>query len=76
MNSTLAAETQSLAGGVGDLLWMIVMYLEFATPAFQLRDWRCHVRQQGYTAFTKEENSEDLAQAVAVWRTQSLFTMC
>ena len=35
VNSTLAAETQSLARGVGDLLWMMVMYAEMVNPHFQ-----------------------------------------
>ena len=39
-NSTLVAETQSLVRGVGDLLWMMVMYLEIVNPEFELRDWR------------------------------------
>lgn len=36
VNSTLAAETQSLARGIGDLLWMIVMYHEMVNPDFQI----------------------------------------
>jgi hypothetical protein len=37
VNSTLAAETQSLARGVGDL-WMMVMYFEITNRDFQLRE--------------------------------------
>lgn len=32
MTSTPAAKTQSLARGIGDLLWMIVMYAEITVP--------------------------------------------
>ena len=73
VNSTLAAETQSLARGIGDLLWMMVMYLEMINPEFQLRDWRRFVNQQGYTAFTKTEDTEELTQAVAIVDAKSLY---
>ena len=75
VNSTLAAETQSLARGVGDLLWMMVMYLEIVKPDFQLRDWRRYVGEHGYTAFTKHEDPEDLVQAVAVVDAKSLYDL-
>eukprot|EP00435_Cladocopium_sp_Y103_P071135 s185_g36.t2 len=75
VNSTLAAETQSLARGVGDLLWMMVMYLEIVNPEFQLRDWRRFVSQQGYTAFTKHDETEALTQAVAIVDAKSLYDL-
>ena len=75
VNSTLAAETQSLARGVGDLLWMMVMYLEMVKPEFQLRDWRRYVGEHGYTAFTANEDPEDLVQAVAVVDAKSLYDL-
>lgn len=72
VNSTLAAETQSLARGIGDLLWMMVMYTEVTDPSFQLRNWRRHVQRQGYAAFSKQ-NAEDLAETIAVVDAKSLF---
>lgn len=72
VNSTLAAETQSLARGVGDLLWLIVMYAEVTEPEFQLRNWRRHVQRQGYTAFSKQ-NVEEITDAIAVVDAKSLF---
>ena len=74
VNSTLAAETQSLARGVGDLLWMMVMYLEIIQPDFQLRDWRRHVGEQGYTAFSKSDE-EDVADAAAIIDAKSLYDL-
>ena len=73
VNSTLAAETQSLARGIGDLLWMIVMYAEVVDPSFDLRNWRRHVNKLGYTAFTKNEDEDEMAGAVAVVDAKSLF---
>ena len=76
VNSTLAAETQSLARGVGDLLWMRVMYLELTVPGFQVRNWRKHIGQQGYVAFNKKkEGAEDLEDALAVVDAKSLYDL-
>ena len=73
VNSTLAAETQSLARGIGDLLWMMVMYAEVVDPCFQLRNWRRHVNSLGYTAFTKHEDEDEMIGAIAVVDAKSLF---
>ena len=73
VSSTLAAETQSLARGIGDLLWMMVMYWELVDPAFQLREWRKHVRKVGYSAFTKHQDTEELSSALAVVDAKSLY---
>eukprot|EP00435_Cladocopium_sp_Y103_P063446 s1441_g25.t1 len=77
VNSTLAAETQSLARGIGDLLWMIVMYQEMVNPNFQVREWRKYVERAGYTAFTKggEKSCEALAEALAIVDAKSLYDL-
>lgn len=72
VNSTLAAETQSLARGVGDLLWMIVMYHEVMDPDFQLRNWRRSIQKSHYAAFTKHPE-EELVNAVGVIDAKSLY---
>ena len=75
VNSTLAAETQALARGVGDLLWMMVMYMEITDPSFQLREWRKYVKKRGYTAFTKHAEKEELAGALAIVDAKSLYDL-
>eukprot|EP00435_Cladocopium_sp_Y103_P069917 s238_g34.t1 len=75
VNSTLAAETQSLARGVGDLLWMMVMYAELTDADFQLRNWRRHVHKLGYSAFTKAEDVEQMEGALAIVDAKSLFDL-
>ena len=75
VNSTLAAATQSLARGIGDLLWMMVMYWEMTDPNFQLREWRKHVSRCGYSAFSKYEEKEELQEALAVIDAKSLFDL-
>lgn len=75
VNSTLAAGTKVLARGMGDLLWMMVMYMEITDPSFQLREWRKHVKKRGYTAFTKHEEREELANALAIVDAKSLYDL-
>ena len=75
VNSTLAAETQSLARGVGDLLWMLVMYYELTHEDFELRQWRKYVQRQGYAAFSKYEDLEDLKDALALVDAKSLYDL-
>ncbi len=75
VGSTLAAETQSLARGVGDLLWMMMVYTELVNPCFQLRDWRRYVGQQGYTAFSKYSEPEELKDALALVDAKSLYDL-
>ena len=75
VGSTLAAETQSLARGVGDLLWMIAMYLELTEPSFQLREWRKFIGRVGYTAFSKYEKTEEMQDALALVDAKSLYDL-
>ena len=75
VGSTLAAETQSLARGVGDLLWMIAMYLELTEPSFQLREWRKFIGRVGYTAFSKYEKTEEMHDALALVDAKSLYDL-
>ena len=70
VGSTLAAETQYLARGIGDLLWMIAMYLELTRPDFQLRQWRKYVREKGYAGFSKHSDPSEFCDAM-----QNLFTI-
>ena len=75
VGSTLAAETQSLARGVGDLLWMMMVYMELVNPGFQLRNWRRYIGQQGYTAFSKYSEVEELRDALALVDAKSLYDL-
>ena len=73
VNSTLAAETQSLARGVGDLLWMMIVYMELVKPEFHVREWRKYVGKLGYNAFTKVSETEALEDALALVDAKSLY---
>ena len=75
VNSTLAAETQSLARGVGDLLWMMIVHEELVTANFQVRDWRKYIGRRGYSAFTKFEETEEVKDALALVDAKSLYDL-
>eukprot|EP00435_Cladocopium_sp_Y103_P059905 s740_g21.t1 len=75
VNSTLAAETQSLARGVGDLLWMMIVYMELIKPDFHVREWRKYVGRLGYNAFTKVAETETLEDALALVDAKSLYDL-
>ena len=75
VGSTLAAETQSLARGIGDLLWMIAMYLELTKPDFQLSQWRKYVKEKGYAAFSKYSDPGELSDALAIVDAKSLYDL-
>jgi len=67
VGSMLAAETQSLVRGVGDLLWMMVMY--------ELMNWRRHVQKLGYSAFGKTEASEQVESVLAIVDAKSVYDL-
>lgn len=62
MNSTLAAETQSLAKGLQELAWCITVYNELADPEFDLREWEKAARARRLTAIAREDIDETLRQ--------------
>ena len=75
VGSTLAAETQSLARGVGDLLWLMVVYEELVNPRFHIREWRKYVGRRGYSAFSKYPDPEELGDALALVDAKSLYDL-
>ena len=46
VNSTLAAETQSLSRGLGDLAWVMLLMKECPDGTFNIRSWREHVAKE------------------------------
>ena len=73
VGSTLAAETQSLARGVCEMIWPQVVYLEITEPSFNVHDWQHQVPERGYLALASEESQETLQQALAVVDAKSLY---
>ena len=72
VNSTLAAETQSLSKGMGDLLWMKVLFRELLEEKFNMYDWPAILAKEDVVALATSENGE-LQQCLAIVDAKSLF---
>ncbi|CAK9084273.1 Copia protein, partial [Durusdinium trenchii] len=60
VNSTLAAETQSLGKGLQELAWSITVYNELSDPNFDLRRWEAGAKSRRMSAIAKENLDETL----------------
>ncbi|CAK9071951.1 Retrovirus-related Pol polyprotein from transposon RE1 (Retro element 1) (AtRE1) [Includes: Protease RE1 [Durusdinium trenchii] len=72
VNSTLAAETQSLSKGMGDLLWMKVLFKELEEEKFNMYDWPSSLAKEEVVAMATCENGE-LQRCLAIVDAKSLF---
>jgi hypothetical protein len=63
VNLTLAAETQSLSKGIGDLMWMTVLFKELQTEDMMLRSWSKEIDQKEILVMASQESEKQRAQA-------------
>ena len=54
---------------------MMIVHEELLAADFQVRDWRKYIGQQGYSAFTKFEKTEDVRDALALVDAKSLYDL-
>ena len=73
VNSTLAAESQSLSKGLSELAWSITIFNELTTENFDLRNWEQAVRKQRAMALAKVESDATLKKSLCVVDAKSLF---
>lgn len=74
MNSTLAAETQSLSRGIGDLLRVMVLFEEILDCSFNLnQEWPEKLRGKEVMALASSSSSEALKGCLAIVVTKSLY---
>ena len=73
MNSTLAAESQSLSKGLSELAWTITVYKDMVTEGFDLREWQQSLRDQRVVTLTKDDMDETLKRSLCVVDAKSLF---
>ena len=66
VNSTLAAESQSLSKGLGDLLWMKVMIKELMAEKFNIKEWPAMLAGEETLAFARDSTSERLQECLAI----------
>lgn len=72
-NSTLAAETQSLSRGLGELSWTVTVYNELMQEGFNLKRWEDELHKRQLRAFASESSEPALIQGVCVVDAKSLF---
>lgn len=73
VNSTLAAETQSLSRRVGDLLWVLVLFEELQDEQFSIRDWPHRLSGKEVMALAPKSSSEELRGCLAIVDAKSLY---
>eukprot|EP00435_Cladocopium_sp_Y103_P031408 s420_g7.t4 len=73
VNSTLAAECQSLSKGLSELAWTITVYKDLVTEKFDLREWQGALRDQRVMALTKSDADQALKRSLCVVDAKSLF---
>ena len=73
VNSTLAAETQSLSRGLADLMWSMVTFEEFTNGHFVLRKWPQHLSAAEALVLASSQSEQVLKQALAIVDAKSLY---
>ena len=73
VNSTLAAETQSLSKGLGELCWVVSIFNELTRADFELTKWEEELQKNKMIAITKDESSSDLKECLAIVDAKALF---
>ena len=73
VNSTLAAETQSLSRGLGDMLWIMVLFEELKDEKFSIREWPQRLSGSEVMAMASTSSSESLKGGLAVVDAKSLY---
>ena len=73
VNSTLAAETQSLAKGLQELAWSITVYNELGDPNFELKEWEAAAKKRRLKAIAKEDIDETLMKGLCLVDAKSLY---
>ena len=73
VNSTLAAETQSLSRGLADLMWSMVVFREFSDGHFELKRWNEKLVASEVVALCSTRTDEVLKQSLAIVDAKSLY---
>ena len=73
VNSTLAAETQSLSRGLAELTWTVTVFNEFITKGFDLRRWEESLAERRLAALVKTDCEEGLSEGICIVDAKSLY---
>jgi len=73
VNSTLAAEAQSLSKGLSELAWTVTVFNEMVDPTFELKNWENEIKKRRLHVLTKSNAEERLKKGLCVVDAKSLF---
>eukprot|EP00913_Durusdinium_trenchii_P007048 g6630.t1 len=73
VNSTMAAETQSLSKGLAELTWTMLLMKELSDGTLNIRDWREHLKTEELMVISSEETESELRESLAVIDAKSLY---
>ncbi|CAE7762188.1 RE1, partial [Symbiodinium sp. CCMP2456] len=73
VNSTLAAETQSLSKGLGELCWIMSAYNEVMDPDFTIEQWESRISKNKVMAMVSDESTKDFKEALCIVDAKALY---
>eukprot|EP00435_Cladocopium_sp_Y103_P001618 s5475_g1.t1 len=73
VNSTLAAEAQSLSKGLSELAWTVTVFNEMIGANFELKRWDEEIKKRRLHVLTKTNADERLRKSLCVVDAKSLF---
>ena len=73
VNSTLAAETQALSKGLGELCWIVSIFNELTDPEFELAKWEEHLQQNKIVAIAKSQTEKELKESLCIIDAKALY---
>ncbi|CAE7573255.1 RE1 [Symbiodinium sp. CCMP2592] len=73
VNSTLAAETQSLSKGLGELSWIVTLFNELTDVNFELVDWEERLKKNRMIAMAPDCSSDGLKSSLCIIDAKALF---
>ena len=73
VNSTLAAETQSLSKGLGELCWVVSLYNELMDSSFRLPEWEQRLQGNRVITMASEDASDNLKSSLCIVDAKALF---
>ncbi|CAE7230741.1 RE1, partial [Symbiodinium sp. CCMP2456] len=73
VNSTLAAETQSLSKGLGELCWIKSVFNEIMNPHFKIENWETEMENNKVLAMAPDSVSTEFKKAICIIDAKALY---
>ncbi|CAE7437016.1 RE1 [Symbiodinium sp. CCMP2592] len=73
VNSTLAAETQSLSKGLGELCWVATLFNELMDVNFKISEWESRLQGNRVVTMAPEDSSEELKGSLCIVDAKALY---